>query len=157
VAAATKKEFGFMGDVYTIDNGQYQEKIKRQQGIELPDDVVITNADIFGVADRIFTIEGNTWPLPVPLNSMDFVSAFIDAGHDFGDCHLDWISAKKTADIVVFHDYDSSHPGVVTTVELAANDLEWWLVHLSHHTAILERKQPTYGENLRVLGEQIQR
>jgi hypothetical protein len=79
VAAATKKEFGFMGDVYTIDNGQYQEKIKRQQGIELPDDVVITNADIFGVADRIFTIEGNTWPLPVPLNSMDFVSAFIDA------------------------------------------------------------------------------
>lgn len=147
VAAATKKEFGFDGDVYTVDNGQYRAKITRQQNIHFPDDMVMDNAELFGVADRIHVIEADTFPLPSPVNAMKFGSAFIDAGHDFEHCHKDWVSARGRANVIVFHDYDSLHMGVVETVRIAARNPDWWLIHLSHNTAIMGRlhKRKFYG------------
>lgn len=145
--AATKKEFGMSGDVYTIDNGQYQAKLTRQQNIHFPDDLLTANAELFGVADRIHAIQADTCPLPSLVNNMMFASAFIDAGHEYKDCYADWMSVRKLANIVVFHDYDSSHVGVVDAVRDAQrHNPDWWLVHVSSHTAIMERKKDHHGE-----------
>lgn len=149
--AATKKEFGISGDVYTIDNGQYQAKLKRRQNIQFPDDLLAANAELLGVANRIHAIQADTWPLPPIVRDMQFASAFIDAGHDYEDCYLDWVSASELADIVLFHDYDSSHVGVVETIREAMKNPDWWLVHVSNHTAIMERKKDHHGEQRRKL------
>jgi predicted O-methyltransferase YrrM len=134
VVAATKKAFDLDGDVYCIDNFSYLSG-KFQVGPE----VVMENAKLFDVADRIKVLVGDTYPLPPDITERHFGSAYIDAAHDYGNCRQDWYSVKDISDVVVFHDYDLSHMGVVSTVRNAMQEPGWWLVHLSHHTAIMER------------------
>ena len=134
VVAAIKKAFDYDGDVYCIDNFSYLEG-----AIRVGPDVVKENAELFGVADRIKVLVGDTYPLPPDITERHFGSTYIDASHDYGNCRRDWYSVKNISDVVVFHDYDSSHVGVVDTVRDAMQEPGWWLVHLSHHTAIFER------------------
>ena len=143
--AMTKKKFGIFGDVYTVDNGQYQDKLVRQQNIPFPENMLLDNFRMFGIEERVHTIKANTNPLPDPVNRMQFASAFIDAGHDFENCYSDFENAKERTNIIVFHDYDDSHPGVVQAVEMATRDPKWWLVHISRHSAIMELKKEDFG------------
>ena len=137
--ALAKVRFGFDGVVHTVDNFWYM-KDKMPVGPE----VIYNNAKKFGVEDRIVVVEANTFPLPDDITnhvarSGNYGSALIDASHDFGNCQRDWLSVNPIADVVAFHDYDQSHMGVVSTVRNAMQEPGWWLVHLSHHTAIMER------------------
>jgi len=132
VVAATKKAFDLDGDVYCIDNFSFVSEHSSPEG-------VMANAELFDVADRIKVLVGNTYPLPPDITERHFGSAYIDAAHDYGNCRQDWYSVKEISDSVAFHDYDKLHMGVVDVVRDAMKEPGWWLVHLSNHTAILER------------------
>lgn len=132
--AMAKREFGFDGDVYCIDNFSYLSDV-----YPVGPELVLSNAALFGVADRIQVLEGNTYPLPPDITEGWYGSTYIDAAHDFPHCQRDWLSVKDISDVVIFHDYDRSHLGVVSAVRNAMQEPGWWLVHLSYHTAIMER------------------
>lgn len=136
LVAMAKKEMGFEGSVYCVDNFTYLS-----DKYPVGPDMVMKNAEIFGVADRIKVLVGNTYPLPPDIAEKHFGSVYIDAAHDVANCVRDWNSVRGISDVVVFHDYDRSHMGVVATVKYAMQDPDWWLVHLSHHTAIFERME----------------
>lgn len=139
LAALMKQKFEFEGSVFCVDNFSYL-KDEYDSG----EDLVRRNARVHGVDYRLKIFEANTWPLPVDVynhvkRTKNFGSAYIDAAHDSKSCKKDWESVKGISNTVVFHDYDRMHGGVVNTVRTAMQDPEWWLVHLSEHTAIFER------------------
>jgi len=134
VVAATKKAFDLDGDVYCVDNFTYLS-----EDYPVGPELVLANADLFDVADRIKVLRGNTYPLPPDITEHEFGSAYIDAAHDYGHCQQDWTSVKDISSMVAFHDYDIAHMGVVSTVRNAMQTPGWWLVHVSHRTAIMER------------------
>jgi hypothetical protein len=100
---------------------------------------VLENASKFGVEKRITILEGNTYPLPPDIVEKYWGSSYIDAAHDFASCQRDWLSVKDISNAVAFHDYDIRHMGVVSALRNAMQEPGWWLVHLSHHTGIMER------------------
>ena len=139
LAALVKRKNNFEGDVYCVDN--FRMPIG---GFEMGEDLVRGNAKAVGVDYKLKIIKANTWPLPVDIynhvkRTKNFGSTYIDAAHDTESCIKDWESVKGISNVVVFHDYDRMHGGVVNTVRVAMKDPEWWLVHLSEHTAIFER------------------
>lgn len=134
LVALAKKQFDFDGDVYCVDNFSY---LRNQYPVGK--ELVMENAAIFGVEDRIHVFEENTYPLSPDLASRYYGSALIDAAHDFASCQRDWLSVKDISGTVVFHDYDKEHMGVVSTVRNAMQEPGWWLTHLSYHTAVFER------------------
>ena len=134
LVAVAKREFGFDGNVYCVDNFSYLK-----EDYPVGKEMVLENAALFDIADRIHVLEGNTYPLPPDLLSRHYGSTFIDAAHDFASCLTDWTSVKDITDVVAFHDYDRSHTGVIRTVRSAMQEPGWWLVHLSHHMAVMER------------------
>jgi len=136
MVALTKMTLGYNGKVYCVDNFSY-----RPEGPEPSADLVMENAKKFGVENYIVLLEGDTYPLPPDIINRHYESAYIDAAHDFDSCVTDWYGVKLLADRVVFHDYDfhPSHMGVVQVVELAIKEPDWRLVHLSHHSAILQK------------------
>ena len=137
--AKTKQEFDLQGDVFCVDNFTYLSEWASPE-------LVKENADKFGVADRIHVVKANSWPLPPPLESMFFGSSYIDAAHDFGHCQRDWLTVKDISRMVAFHDYDIAHMGVVSTLRNAMQEPGWMLIHLSFHTAIMERLESLYTE-----------
>lgn len=134
LVAMAKKEMGFEGSVYCVDNFTYLS-----DKYPVGPDLVMANAELFGVADRIKVLVGNTYPLPPDITEKHFGSAYIDAAHDFASCQRDWLSVHPISNTVIFHDYDIAHRGVVDAVRNAMQNPEWWLVCLMHHTAIMER------------------
>lgn len=134
LVAMAKRQFGFEGDVHCVDNFSYLS-----EDYPVGKELVLENAAAFDVADRIKVFEGDTYPLPPDITEHHYGSAYIDAAHDFPHCQRDWLSVKDISDLVVFHDYDFEHMGVVSAVRNAMQEPGWWLVHLSHHTAIFER------------------
>lgn len=132
--AMTKEALGFDGEVHCVDNFTYLS-----EKYPVGPDLVMKNAELFGVADRIKVFQGDTYPLPPDILSRHYGSVYIDAAHDFAHCQRDWLSVKDISNSVIFHDYDREHMGVVSTVRNAMQESGWWLVHLSHHTAIMER------------------
>lgn len=139
LAAIIKREFDFDGQVFCVDNFGFL-----RDEYPVGPDLVLENAARFDVDERLTIIKGDTYPLPVDVGHHvgrdgNFGSTYIDAAHDFASCQRDWISVKDMSNAVAFHDYDMEHMGVVSALRNAMQEPGWWLVHLSHHTAILER------------------
>jgi len=123
LAAMTKKNWYFGGGVYCIDNLEMLGRTKKQ---------IMDNAHTMGV--EIDVKVSNTHPFPYP--EREFGCVLIDAAHDFYNVWMDWNNVKKVATkYVIFHDYDRSHLDIMKAVKMA----EWFPVHISHHTAVLER------------------
>jgi len=124
LAALTKKEWRFGGEVYCIDNLQMLSRTRK---------LIEDNAKKLGV--KIHLKVSDTYP-NFPYPNAKFSCVLIDAAHDFYSVWQDWNNAKKVSTkYVVFHDYDSSHPDIMKAVKMA----EWYPVHISHHTAVLQR------------------
>jgi hypothetical protein len=135
LVAMVKKQFDFDGEVFCIDNFSYRPSFAPRAS----PDLVLENASKFGVEKRITILEGNTYPLPPDIVEKYWGSSYIDAAHDFASCQRDWLSVKDISNAVAFHDYDIRHMGVVSALRNAMQEPGWWLVHLSHHTGIMER------------------
>lgn len=135
LVAMAKRHFGFGGDVYCVDNFSY-----KPDGFEPSPELVMENAARFDLEHALKIFVGDTHPLPPDITDRRFGSAYIDAAHDFYHTSMDWRSVKDLVDYtVIFHDYDMNHAGVVSTVRNVMQNPGWWLIHLSNHTAIMER------------------
>ena len=126
MAALTKKTFSIPGMVVCVDDMKAIPEVTRSP------ETILANAERLGVRDRIQVIKANsrTWK-PDRL----FVSAYIDASHDYVSCRADFETVRKAVSkYAIFHDCDPGHPGVMLAVREA-----WPVVYLAHHTAVTER------------------
>lgn len=133
-----------LGDVYTIDSMDTDFWINGDPavGLEVPTlEKVYKNLDKFEVRDRVHVIRAKSAPLPIP-GCWEFSSALIDGGHSYQACYQDWLNVKAhKPKYVLFHDYDSGHPGVQQAVDkVKESEREYELFEQAGTMVALRRK-----------------
>lgn len=130
VVALAKRLMGLDGNVYCLDplDGYYRERFGHITDVvckehEISPDLVMKNAKIFEVEDRIRIIQKKSLPFPDELRNHRFVSAYIDGDHWDNMPTHDWNNVKKiTSKYVIFDNYDDSHPSVKKACDRALKD-----------------------------------
>jgi hypothetical protein len=148
VTAMLKQHYGMAGQVCCIDpfDGYYvgiypyavpNDKLKVPVSI----DIVLRNADMFGVAHRLEFIQAKSQPWPI--DEHNFSSALIDGDH-WGMAPLyDWLSLEDiVSKYIAFDNYDpTEYPNVVAAVDVALNESEWKCCYNDNNIFILENKE----------------
>ena len=148
VAALAKKEAGQTGMVYGVDPfGWFEGQSKTTpSGEPLPEpcvDVVMANAKLFGVEDRIKVLTASHPPLPEELECITFDTAFIDGNHSYEGAKDDWDNLKnRVRKYVLFHDitlakYADHRCGKVFR---EAQEEGWKSIYVEWKMGVLERE-----------------
>lgn len=104
LAAKIKQRMGHRGKVVCVD------PMIEHWGTFPTKDVLMGNAEAFGVELELITEYSHPWP----LGDRQFVSVLVDGDHSLDACQRDWDNVKEHtgAKYVAFHDYDEAHPDV---------------------------------------------
>lgn len=141
IAALTKKEFGLVGEVHCIDplNTRPTKKPDGDSGIVACKDLIMENASLHGVANRIVVHEDYSDPWPI---NGRFATGFIDGDH-WNDMPLtDWRNMEsRVSHIIIFHDYCRGKPDVIRACLVAAQDPEWIPIHIGGLTFVVRRRE----------------
>ncbi len=126
VAALTKRYYGISGSITCIDplNGSSYDRQYDPDtpGIPITLETITENSRRARVDLEIIQKVST----PFPLTGRRFAVTFIDGWHLDGQPILDWRAVKGITDkMVIFHDYDLSHPDVVEACLEAGNDPDW--------------------------------
>ena len=141
VAALAKKEAGMPGMIYAIDPFGWAEGQTQEGPVPSPE-LVMSNAKLFGVEDRIVVFEQKHPPLPDELEDMEFDTAFIDGDHFYDAARDDWDNLKnRVRKYILFHDitlgkYADHHCGKVFR---EAQKEGWKSIYVEWKMGILER------------------
>lgn len=148
LAALVKDKFGLNGDIYCIDplDGYY---IGTQFGcpvdwvsrLPVTPEAVKSNAEAFGLGERIHITQAKSIPFPEQLQGHTFSSVYIDGDHWGEAPTIDWQNCKdRTNRMIVFDNVDDQHPAVHMAVKIAKADPDWQCVLEAGITAVFERK-----------------
>ena len=142
LAALVKKQFKMHGQIYCVDPFEHRPDAMQDY---ITDDMattekVMTNAEKFGVADRIVLVPHYSYPWPI--ENKRFGTGYIDGDHWSGDPTKDWKSLKERVSYaIMFDDYVQNKPDVIMAVNLAMQDPRWMMIHASGSHIIMRRRQ----------------
>lgn len=142
LVAMMKKEFSMHGNVYCVDPLEMRKFTLGDLGTgsRATSDVVMRNAEQFGVADRIKLTLVSSYPWP--LEDKTFGTGYIDGDHWGGMPHKDWMNLKDRVKYgVIIDDYCYGKPEVHDVVVEAANDPDWIIVHVAGTMAFLRKRE----------------
>lgn len=128
-----------VGDIHCIDplDGYYG-----RHGTIDPDlspSVVIRNLKKYNLYDKVRLHMQKHPPLPSELEEHRFVSAFIDATHDYKNVWLVFESLEDRVDkYILFHDIDNKH--VRKAYEEIITGSEWDEIERSERTGVIRRE-----------------
>ena len=124
LASLTKKQFGIKGEVFCVDDLEFYGEARNAA-------TIMRNAEKMGASINLKVAKTS----PFPYIGHKFNVVMIDAAHDLASCLQDWMSARAVSTkYVLFHDYSPGYGGVMAVVKYA----DFWPVHISAHTAVLE-------------------
>lgn len=143
VVAKTKERFGIGGAVCCLDplNGYYRPGAEANGLVPSPE-ILMANAEKHGVGDRIECVAKRSFPFPEELAGRRFSCGFIDGDH-WGESPLqDWNSLRnRVSEYIIFDNYDltEKHVAVRQATDVAMNDKDWTVVHISSISFVLRR------------------
>jgi hypothetical protein len=138
LAAVVKEKYNIGGRIVCIDplTGYYGLPKDPESQTAPSAKLVMSNADIFGVRDRIelITEPSEPWPLPSCL----FISAYIDGDHENGQPWRDFLVIQGMVDrYIVFDDLDAYD--VALAVVRAKTNEQWIVSYACRDLAVLRR------------------
>lgn len=138
IAARTKKHFGLCGTIHCID--PLENSIPDAgAGIYASKEVIVENASMFGVEDRIVVHEQSSYPFPL---KQSFATGYIDGDHWNNFPIRDWESLSRYVSyMVMFDDYCHGKPEVLEACLQAADDSEWVPVFVGGMSFIVRRRE----------------
>lgn len=138
LAAVVKEKYNIEGRIICIDplTGYYGLPKDPESQTVPSAKLVMSNADVFGVRDRIELITelSEPWPLPSCL----FASAYIDGDHKNGQPWRDFLAIQGMVDrYIVFDDLDTQD--VAQAVYRVNNNGQWIISYACEGFAVLRR------------------
>lgn len=145
LAALSKIENDVDGHVYTIDSmrgGYWAHGDPEVENEALSYTKVILNLRNFSVESRVDVLVADSNPLPLPKDVKPTV-VLIDGDHRYEGCMTDWLNVKKLEpDYVLFHDYNTKHPGVTRVIDqVKEHDNEYKQIEIVDTMVVFERVQ----------------
>jgi cephalosporin hydroxylase len=137
VAALAKREFDLIGQIHCVD--PLNNAIPDRSGILASPDLIMENAKLWEVEDRIVIHRRSSYPFPIERT---FATGYIDGDHWNNFPAKDWDSLKQVVSyMVMFDDYCRGKPEVVQACLDAAQDPDWIPVFIGGISFILRRRE----------------
>ena len=139
-------------DVWQQIDLEYQDKLMGNDGIQLKRYRSVIRR--FGLDPRIRIIRDLSVAIQdlLPANYLDWI--YIDGDHSYRGCRADLdaaVTVVRPGGIIMGHDYDSSHPGVIQAVTEFIDQQGYHLVLLTHEkcASYMLVKDKTHCDSIR--------